>query len=226
MKRNYFLILILANFLFLEAQFIDNKFNIGFGISACSPLNPKNVSNDQFVYPSLYGNYPVGISGILTVKYQLKPDWNIIFDISKTLFADWNGDKAIFILHNPSLKLSTVSIVGLYLPDRFLIKSIPVRWGVLAGPVLSKQKLSWTQIDQYTDNEITFPEEEKKTLGGFKAGIVLLYLENDLIEVYSEVYYQYLHCYSNFYNDKAFHSVNFSLQLNLKLFKNRYYNYE
>lgn len=225
MKKYFLLIVVLGNFIQMNSQSIFNSINIGIGTSAAIPLNKNDINENSFQYPSLYGNYEVGFSGLIDVDFRLNNKFSISLIFDNSVFSNWSGDQNLFILSDPSLSLKNYLLSFKFSPEKYQFKNTGLKWGFIVAPAIASQKLKWSAINQDADNDQVYPKSEKIYLPGIRTGFEISHFETNSFEFCSLICYQYLKSNSAFYMDKAFHSINVSIIVKYKLLKNRYFKY-
>jgi hypothetical protein len=226
MKRYFILVIILVNYISMYSQSIPNKLNIGIGTNVCFPLNSNDVTETKFKYPSLYGNYQAGYAGLIMLEYELNSKYSVNLSLEKSRYNNWEGNEHNFILSKPSINITSYSFSLKYTPERLQLNDYLFKWGIFLAPIMAAQKLKWDEINQSSDDNFEYPKSEKNFLPGFKTGFEMSYFTVNSILICSQISYQYLKCNSNYYMDKSFQSINISIVIKYKLFKNRYFKYE
>jgi hypothetical protein len=226
MKKKLLILLLNLFCLFLNAQYVENKLNIGFGVSLCKPLNRSLINKEYFSYPSLYGNFKYGYCAHLSVDYKIKQNFWIGIEAGKTFYTKWSGDQEIFVLKDPYISLTSVCLNIFYCPKHYQIYSGSIVWGVLFAPIVASQNLEWSSIKQQKDESNLYPYSEIKLFPGLKTGFGVIILNSNGLQIRSDICYQYFYCDNYYYTDKAFHSINISLQCYFRFKKNRYFRYE
>lgn len=227
MKEKLFLIfLISVGTLALKGQFLDNKIDFGVGAGFHLPLNPETITrNSSFRYPSLYGNYAFGTGIQAFCDYRISESLRVGIGLESSRFSSWKGDQDIFILIDPVLSLSSISLRGIYLPKTIMQFATPsLKWGLYMAPILTYQVLEWddTVPENYNQPAFLFSTIHP----GFKSGISLFHEINNYYGLRLDVYYHYSAVDSPYYLDTSFQSVNVSLSVFTKRLHNRYYRYD
>lgn len=226
MKKLVLILVIGVVSLSLKGQFLDNRIDFGFGAGFHLPLNSENISEySSFRYPSLYGNYAFGAGIQAFCDYHIAKSLRVGIELESSRYNPWKGNQDVFILNEPVLSLSSISLRGLYLPQKKVQFASPAtNWGYYIAPVFTYQLLKWDDTVLENNNQPAFSHSTIHP--GFKTGFSLFHEFNNYYGLRLDVYYHFSLVESPYYLDKSFQSVNVSLNLFTKRFHNKYFRYD
>ena len=220
--RLYFLSVIVSLiFISSNAQVMNNRLNIAFGPAFSYSLNKRMITDDEFQYPSLYGNYIPGLGGEINIDYLLTNNLWIGVGMSNIYFLKWTGDEKSFVLQSPnSVELNVMPHVK-FIPSSWKEKNLSRDLGFFFRPQVNIQFLKWDAVNQL--NRSGRPDKETDYYYGFGLGTFLYSNER---KTSIELGYNYFRTNNMYYVDKNYHSVSLSFKFVLHFLKNKYFIYE
>lgn len=225
MRKALFILLIALAPFAIQGQYIENKIDFGIGTGASIPINSTELSrDDNFIYPSLFGNYGYGAGVNAWADYHFSESIRFGVALGFTRYPSWTGDQEIFILTKPSLSVVSLTADVCYLPKKLQLAASTIKWGCFIAPVLAYQSLEWELIEQDYSNQL--PNSSSAVNPGFRTGISLFAEVNNSNGLRFDIYYQFLNTESVYYLDQTFHSVNVTVGIFFKVLKNRFFMYD
>jgi len=208
----------------LSAQYISNRLNIGFGAALLRPLNRSTVILDDFRYQSLYGNYPIGLDGLIFIDYLVTENLSAGISASRYGFSSWTGNPDLFILEEPGLKGTTLTLDLYWFPQHIGKTSLPKGLFVHFAPLLSAEYLNWTSIQQSEIME--FGSAESRMSSGFLAGIGSQFILNNRTGFRAEIYSGFIKEKWMYCLDKVYIPAGLRFSYYFRFMKNTYYQYD
>ena len=210
------------------SQIIENKLNLSFGLNIGFPLNHGTIHQDQLNYPSFFGNCPATVSPNIFLDYNIRRNFSLGVELNYTYYSRWNGDANMFILSNPSIRQESFALVGTYFLQDINVQFSQVKTGIVFGPALLLNSLNWTKINNQNiyNTSVVLPKSESKLHPGLRCGVCLQNAISNRLGFRLDFYYQYERANSIYYLDKSFNSLNLRVRVILRLFNDKYYNYE
>lgn len=213
----------------IYGQLIENRLNIGFGVNTMIPLNAKYVSENNFKYPSYWGNSGSSVGGNIDAEYKLSDYLSIGINSSFSHHLWWNDNVNNFTLSEPISKTSIVSCGIIYFPFGNRWNSKISNLGIFISPMLFDHKLSWNDlnVDVGSNTEKLRNSFSKSNQNiGIQSGVSFLRERNNWDGIRLNIYYHWVKDSNNFYLDRSFQSFNISLIYYIKFLKNKYYLYD
>ena len=209
----------------INGQYIDNKVDIflGGGISIPVVLN----FDGNYAYPSLFENFKESFFLNAGINYWYKKNLSFGFVFEETKYEQWVGNYDVFILKNPKLRIETIGVNACFYPGFINHFKIPGKIGFQAGPELSLYSLRWNDYT-YDANPFTYSEDvlnEYLISPGVQIGLTYQRQINLNAGVKVDLSYKLHQTPGLHFLDKSFSSVNLSVKLFIRAFKNRLYNY-
>ena len=225
MKKIFILSVLLSLVFSSYAQLIENKLNIGAGLSGTFPLNKDLIETEGFYYPSLWRNYGPGVGALAVGSYKLGPKWWMEASFEYTYYFEWENTDESFILHLPQSQTKSYSLGVLYLPIMHDTYKSSSQFGFHASALVFQHFIEWEELLNTWNNE-EIPLSDYQRNAGIKLGVTFVRERDNYQGTRVDLSYSYVNQDSFFYLDKAYHAVKISAVYYLKFLKNRYYQYE
>jgi len=225
--KNILIIIFLFAPYFSSAQFIENKINIEIGTGVNLPLNNKSYTEADFNYPSLYGNYGIGIPLYIGIQDKINDLFWLGLDYNSYSYSNWKGDNELFVLENPTSKITSFHISASYLPKKYQLNKKYGQWGITAAPGIYKHTLTWDELNNTNNSDSTvYPSSFKETNAEMSIGLIYMKDLSGNFGISVKSNYKIGMVNNPYINDKTMHSFNLTLCLYYRAFKNRYFLYE
>ena len=200
-----------------NAQYIDNFINISATYVHFSSLSQKNIDAIPSLIPNYEDNagYELSISGKI-----LKQGW-VGLGYRKVNFTNYQKNIENPLLQDPSSFFSSLFIVLNYTKGN----RIEVSPEVSFGPVFHSFNAKDIKVST-DDPNYRFPKDFNEIELGFDIGLRANYHLNNSSKLTVKANYHYMSAGHQLYLDKSFQAICFSMGMQIKLLKNKYFKYE
>jgi len=225
--------LIIIIFLFsanpvVYSQLIESKLNIYLSAGTNTSYGNQDVTEGNYITPSLFANFEKGNNFSFTGTYQLKPFFSIGLQIKNTNFSNWFYDDKVYLYQNSSSRIKSFGPV-IKIHSKIKDEGFFNRFSAALSLVPTINNVNVNLEKSIFDIQPVNPADDllNSVITSFGAEIhgVIEYSITQHFGVFIDGGFGYNGLDGTLYSDKRLISSNLNLGFSIKLMKNKHYYY-